>query len=282
MGRLYRITPKRYASVAMKRLLLPGLLLLCPACVTAMRASNRSAEPQAPASLRFAGSQDDAVLWLISEFQAAGYPTTAQYGKAPNTVYVFQGERGLVLAEGGVFWGRRGRAPIVNMNDPIAVGSIFYVYLESGQDGATYITLYGKPTIAQHELCGNDDGRWSLPCEEVEAPKDWKERKVLDGSTEAAVVRKLIADLDGHAPATSAALATFTPPPTLLPPPEVLGPNCYWDQTTGSGFQHKVCQGEEKTAVEQRQMDQIQNAPTVNTSGSGATVNRGLETAFGN
>jgi hypothetical protein len=281
-SRLERFAPERYSAVAMKRLLLPGLLFLCPACVAAMHGSNRSAEPQAPASIRFAGAPDDALLWLIAEFHAAGYPTTGQYGKAPNTVYVFQGERGMVLAEGGVFWGRKGRAPSVNMNDPIVVGSIFYVYLESGQDGATYITLYGKPTIAEHELCGGDDGRWSLPCEEVEAPKDWKGRKLLDGSTEATVVKKLIADLEGHAPATSAAVATFTPPPTLSPPPEVLGANCYWDYSPGSGFQRRVCQGEEKTAMEQRQMDQLENGPTVKTNGPNqGQVNRYLGDTFG-
>jgi hypothetical protein len=260
----------------MNRLLLPSFLFLCPACVTAMQGSNRSAEPQAPASIRFAGSQDDAVLWLVSEFHAAGYPTTSQYGRGPNTVYVFQGERGSVLAEGGVFWGRNGHAPTVNMNEPLVVGSIFYVYLESGKDGATYITLYGKPTIAEHELCGGDDGRWSLPCEEVEAPKDWKGRKRLDGTTEAAVVKKLIADLEEHAPANSAVVATFLPPPTLAPPPEVLGGNCSWDYETGSNFKHKVCEGEEKNAIQQRQTDQLQNGPT-----RGGVLNRSLGDTFG-
>jgi hypothetical protein len=261
----------------MYRLLLSGLLFLCPACVTAMHGSNRSAEPQAPASIRFAGAQDDALLWLVSEFHAAGYPNSSQYGKGPNTVYVFQGDRGLVLAEGGVFWGRRGRAPNINMNEPLVVGSTFYVYLESGQDGATYITLYGKPTIAEHELCGGDDGRWSLPCEEVEAPKDWKGRNVLDGNSEAAAVKKLIADLANHAPANSGVVATFMPPPTLSPPPEVLTANCYWDHSTGSSFPHKVCEGEEKNAIQQRQMDQLQNGPT-----RGGQLNRYLGDTFGN
>jgi hypothetical protein len=267
----------------MKRLLLPALLLLCPACVGPLRGSNRSAEPQSQASIRFAGSQDDATLWLVDEFKAAGYPTTAQYGRSPNTVYVFQGDRGMVLAEGGVFWGRRGRAPDVDMNDPVAVGSIFYVYLEPGQDGATYITFYGKPVVAEHELCGNDDGRWSLPCEEVEAPRDWKGRKTLDGSVEAGVVKKIIADLDSHAPATSAAVATFHPPPTLSQPPEVLGANCYYDYSPGSGFQRKVCQGQERTAIEQRQLDQLQNGPTIKTNGPNqGQVNRYLGDVFGN
>jgi hypothetical protein len=281
MARLYRRTSERYALVAMKRLLVPALLLAGSACVAPLRGSNRSAEPQAPASIRFAGSQDSALLWLISEFQAAGYPVTSQYGKEPNTVYVFQGERGPVLAEGGVFWGRRGRAPDTNMNDPIPVGSIFYVYMESGQDGATYLTFYGKPTVAEHELCGKDDSRWALPCEEVEAPKNWKGRALLDGSAEAAVVKKMIADLDGHAPATSSWVATFTPPPSLEPPPEVLGANCYYDYSPGSGFQRRVCQGQERTAIEQRQIDQLQNGPTIHTS-AGPQVNRQLGDVFGN
>ncbi|HEX4621158.1 MAG TPA: hypothetical protein VH208_06290, partial [Myxococcaceae bacterium] len=95
------------------------------------------------------------------------------------------------------------------------------------------------------------------------------------------VVKKIIADLDGHAPATSARVATFTPPPTLEPPPEVLGPNCYYDYAPGSGFQRKVCQGQERTAIEQRQIDQIENGPTVHT-GAGPQVNRQLGDVFGN
>jgi hypothetical protein len=233
------------------------------ACVTPIRASNRSAEPDAPASVRFAGSEGDALTWLSASLGRLGYRAAIQYGRRPNTVYLFFRRRAQILAEGGIYWGRKGRAPNVNMNEPLTVGSVFYVFFQPTDRTETYVTLYGKPTIAGHELCDGNDARWRLPCEEIEAPPDWKGRDALDGAAEARVVRNVIADLDQHGPTSSASVATFSPPPTLEPPPKEQGPGCYWDYATGSNFQHLVCQGEDKTPLEQYQEDLIKNSPTV-------------------
>jgi hypothetical protein len=267
-------------SNVLPRLYWPAIFVLCAACVTPMRASNKTGSPTTPASIRFAGTEDEALTWLTSTFRSIGYNVEAQYGRHPNTVHLFQRERKEIQAEGGVYWGRKGRAPSVDFNEPLIVGSIFYVYVLPSREKETYVTFYGKPTVAGHELCGGDDSRWQLPCEDVEAPPDWSGRYELDGRAEAETLRLVIASLETTGPASSTPISTFAPPATLMPPPKEFGRGCYWDYATGSRFQHQVCQGDEKSPFDQRQEDLLKYAPTPQTR-PGSMGNRHLGDTFG-
>ncbi len=200
--------------------------LVCVGCVTPIRGSSRTFAPTEVASARFAGNSEDSAAWLVAAFDAAGFPQHREYGKGK--MVMIQGKRADVA--GQVYWGRNERAPLTGWT--VEIGSVFYAYLKPSKDGATTeLTVIGKPTVAGHAVCSNDDPTWGLPCEDVEAVEGWRADD-LNGAAEAAVIAKVLGELGG--------IATFEPPANVPSPPE--GTNeCDWAYATGSHFQKLEC-----------------------------------------
>jgi len=244
------------------RCLLPAALLCCAACVAPLRGSNRTFAPAEPASLRYPGPAEDALVWLSAVMDKAGYTTQLEYGKDPRRVYLFRGTRGALPVKGGVYWGKKGRAPL--WGTKVEVGSVFYVYLQGDTEGGTHLAFYGKPVVAGKDLCDAEDARWGLPCEELEAAEEWDGRRELDGSAEAEVMRGLLTDLALRYPsaAESMLVSTFFVPKGMPAPPPSADGMCGWDYATGSHFQTRVCLGRDKT-LQDRYNEDLMNKPTI-------------------